>query len=56
MSPIFVWASLAAFDAGSADAATLSPEDQELLQDLELLQNLEGAQDLDLLQELSVDR
>ncbi len=34
----------------------VSPEDQEVIDNLELLQNLEGASDLELLQELSLER
>jgi hypothetical protein len=46
--------------AGSADggqpARPVSPEDQEVIDNLELLENLEGAGDLELLQELSLER
>lgn len=34
----------------------LSPEDQEVIENLELLQNLDSAADLELLEELAVER
>ena len=34
----------------------VSPEDQEVIDNLEMLQNLEGAGDIEMLRELTLDR
>jgi hypothetical protein len=51
MTTVLAWALLLALDGG-ADAGLLSPEDQEVIDNLELLQNLDSAADLELLQEM----
>ena len=50
MTTALAWALLLALDGG-ADGG-LSPEDQEVIDNLELLQNLDSAADLELLQEM----
>ncbi|MBL8912492.1 MAG: hypothetical protein JNM17_17500 [Archangium sp.] len=50
---------LGAFDAGvllDAGVRLLSPEDQEVVDNLELLENMDSAADFDLLNELTVER
>lgn len=56
---VLALALLAAFDAGvviDAGIRLLSPEDQEVVDNLELLENMDSAADFDLLNELTVER
>ena len=57
MSTLLALLWLAANDGGAAPIKPpLSPEDQEVLQNLELLESLDEAKDLELLEELSLER
>lgn len=56
---ILTIAMLLAFDAGvliDAGVKLLSPEDQEVVDNLELLENMDSAADFELLNELTVER
>ncbi len=53
MSAALAWLVVLALDGGvDAGARWLSPEDEEVVENLDLLQELDSAADLELLQEL----